>query len=95
MTDLCISLSPAMLNWVEAQVAGGRYGSPSEYVCELIRRDQERRETEQLEHLLLQGVESLDDGRGIEVTPEYWEKKRQELLARAEARANAKAQEGT
>lgn len=31
-----------MQEWVEAQTESGRYASASDYVCDLIRRDQER-----------------------------------------------------
>jgi antitoxin ParD1/3/4 len=33
-----------MNEWVEAQIAAGRYGNVSEYFRDLVRRDQERRE---------------------------------------------------
>lgn len=36
---------PEQMNeWVEAQIASGRYGNVSEYFRDLVRRDQERRE---------------------------------------------------
>jgi antitoxin ParD1/3/4 len=43
MTSLNISLPEAMKDYVEGQVASGDWGTPSEYVRELIRRDKERR----------------------------------------------------
>ncbi len=43
MTSLNISLPPALKDYVEAQVASGNWGTPSEYVRELIRQDKERR----------------------------------------------------
>jgi antitoxin ParD1/3/4 len=43
MTSLNISLPEALKNYVEGQVASGDWGTPSEYVRELIRRDKERR----------------------------------------------------
>ncbi|MCC7142213.1 MAG: type II toxin-antitoxin system ParD family antitoxin [Candidatus Eisenbacteria bacterium] len=88
--NMNVSLPPPMHSWVEAQIAAGRYGNLSEYVRDLIRRDQERQAEERLERLLLEGLESGDP---IEVTPEYWGRKRRELLARAEARAKARDQE--
>jgi hypothetical protein len=39
---------------------------------------------EQLDQLLLQGIESLDRGEGIEVTDAWWEQKRQELQHRSQ-----------
>ena len=43
MTSLNISLPEALKNYVEGQVASGDWGTPSEYVRELIRQDKDRR----------------------------------------------------
>ena len=43
MTSLNISLPEALKAYVEGQVASGDWGTPSEYVRELIRQDKERR----------------------------------------------------
>ena len=43
MTSLNISLPEALKDYVEGQVATGDWGTPSEYVRELIRQDKERR----------------------------------------------------
>lgn len=43
MTSLNISLPEALKDYVEGQVASGDWGTPSEYVRELIRSDKERR----------------------------------------------------
>jgi antitoxin ParD1/3/4 len=43
MTSLNISLPEALKDYVEVQVASGDWGTPSEYVRELIRQDKERR----------------------------------------------------
>lgn len=45
MSRLTISMPDQMSAWVEAQVNTGRYGNVSEYFRDLVRRDQERRET--------------------------------------------------
>ena len=43
MTSLNISLPEALKEYVEGQVASGDWGTPSEYVRDLIREDKERR----------------------------------------------------
>jgi antitoxin ParD1/3/4 len=43
MTSLNISLPEALKEYIEGQVATGDWGTPSEYVRELIRQDKERR----------------------------------------------------
>jgi antitoxin ParD1/3/4 len=55
MTSLNISLPEALKAYVEGQVASGDWGTPIEYVRELIRRDKERR-LATLEQELLAGA---------------------------------------
>ena len=43
MTSLNISLPKVLKAYVEGQVASGDWGTPSEYIRELIRQDKERR----------------------------------------------------
>lgn len=43
MTSLNISIPEALKAYVEGQVASGDWGTPSEYIRELIRQDKERR----------------------------------------------------
>jgi antitoxin ParD1/3/4 len=42
MATMNVSLPDAMKTWVEDQSATGRYSNASDYVRDLIRRDQER-----------------------------------------------------
>ena len=42
MATMNISLPDQMKEWVEAQSESGRYSNASDYVRDLIRRDQER-----------------------------------------------------
>lgn len=42
MATMNVSLPSAMKDWVESQTKTGRYGNASDYVRDLIRRDQER-----------------------------------------------------
>ena len=83
MPSLNISLPAPMREWIEAQVKGGRYGNASEYLRELIRRDQERKAQERLEKLLLEGVES---GTASPLTQEDWSELRTEVAERLEKR---------
>jgi antitoxin ParD1/3/4 len=86
MASLNISLPQSLKDYVEEQIKTSGYSTPSEYVRELLREDQKRRAQEKLETLLLEG---LNSGDPIEITPEYWEDKRQQLLRR-HARAKGK-----
>ena len=42
MATMNVSLPDAMKAWAEAQAETGRYGNTSDYVRDLIRRDQDR-----------------------------------------------------
>ena len=42
MTTMNVSLPDEMKRWVEDQARSGRFGNSSDYVRDLIRRDQER-----------------------------------------------------
>ena len=79
MASLNISLPQSLKDYVEDRVSVGGYSTPSEYLRELLRRDQKQRTDDKLETLLLEGLEC---GEPIEITPEYWENKRKRLVER-------------
>jgi antitoxin ParD1/3/4 len=79
MASMNISLPKPMKEFIEIRVVEDNYSTPSEYVRALVREDQKRREEQKLEAMLL---ESLQSGESIDVTPEYWNQKRQNLLQR-------------
>ena len=58
MQTMNISLPDPLKDFVDHQIAEGRYGSVCEYIRELIRDDEKRRAEERLEALLLEGLES-------------------------------------
>lgn len=55
MTTMNISLPEALKTFVDEQVAGRGYGTSSEYVRDLIRRDQDR---QRLRAVMLDGAAS-------------------------------------
>ena len=83
MPSLNISLPAPLREWIEAQVNGGRYGNASEYIRELIRRDQERKARERLEELLLEGVKS---GTASKLPQQDWSELRTEVAERLQRR---------
>ncbi|WP_416065789.1 type II toxin-antitoxin system ParD family antitoxin [Rhizobium sp. ZK1] len=59
MATMNVSLPDPMKEWVEAQTRTGRYSNASDYVRDLIRRDQERSDKlAELQRLLAEGLES-------------------------------------
>ena len=79
MASLNISLPQSLKDYVEDRVETGGYSTPSEYVRELLRQDHNRRAAQELEALLLDGLKSGDP---IQISPEYWETKRKQLVKR-------------
>lgn len=79
MPTMNISLPGHLKDYVDEQVASGKYTSASEYVRELVRLDQKNRERERIE---LQVLEGLQSGEGIEMTPKMWEDLRLKLWGR-------------
>ena len=73
-----ISLPEKIQTFVEAQANAGGFSTTSEYICHLILQEQKRlAQQEQVESLLLEGLES---GEPIEVTDEWWNEKRSQLI---------------
>ena len=60
MATMNVSLPGAMKDWVEEQTRSGRYGNASDYVRDLIRHDQERKE--KIAHMQILVDEALDRG---------------------------------
>jgi antitoxin ParD1/3/4 len=59
MATMNVSLPEPMKAWVERQVEGGLYGNTSDYIRDLIRKDQERKEAiATLQAAITEGVAS-------------------------------------
>lgn len=77
MATMNISLPDDLKIFVDAQVAEHAYGSTSEYLRELIRK---QRDIEKLRNLLLEGFNS---GPATPMEPDFFEKMRKRARARA------------
>lgn len=84
MQSMNISLPEPLKEFVDGQIASGRYSSVSEYVRELIRDDEKRKAEERLETLLLEGLQ----GKETALTRDDWTAIRKEALAQVKARKN-------
>src|ERR1700761_5231356 len=82
MQSMNISLPEPLKQFVDGQIAAGRYSSVSEYVRELIRADEKRKAQERLEALLLDGL----SGEETELTKADFQAIRREALAQLAAR---------
>ena len=77
-----ISLPEPLKEFVDTQIASGRYSSVSEYVRALIRDDEKHKAEERLEALLLEGLESEE----AKLSHSDFEDIRKEALAQLKAR---------
>ena len=82
MQTMNISLPEPLKEFVDGQIASGRYSSASEYIRELIRGDEKHKAEERLEALLLEGLQ----GKETAVTRDDLNAIRKEALATLKAR---------
>jgi len=77
---LNISLPDQVQTFVEERAIAAGFNSANEYVYHLIVREQEHiAQQERIESLLIEGLES---GEPIEVTDDWWEQRRTQLVER-------------
>ena len=81
MATMNISLPDQMKQWVEAQAEDGRYSNSSDYVRDLIRRDQVRREK----------IAAMDDMIAEGLASGISERSFDEIIAEARLRATSRA----
>jgi antitoxin ParD1/3/4 len=86
MQTMNISLPEPLKDFVDQQIAAGRYSSASEYVRELIRNDEKRKAEEQIAALLREGLQSEETA----LTRDDWKAIRAEALARVKQAAKRK-----
>ena len=86
MTSMNVSLPQELKEYVEKQTKVGD-STPSEYVREIIREDQKRRAKEQLNTLLLEG---LDSGDPLPATPAFGDELKRDALAKPGKKAKSK-----
>jgi len=63
MTRKTITITEQMDAWVKAQIQTGKYGNDSEYIRDLIRKDQDKLDTQRA--MLLEGERSGESNRRV------------------------------
>lgn len=67
MATMNVSLPDPMKHWVEQQAESGRFSNASDYVRDLIRRDQERADKQrELQRLITEGIDSGVSARSMD-----------------------------
>ncbi|MCY4519134.1 MAG: type II toxin-antitoxin system ParD family antitoxin [Acidimicrobiaceae bacterium] len=77
---MSFALPPSMRSYIDERVRGGEYGNTSEYLRDLIRRDQQAEEARRFRMLIAEGLES---GEGRPLTSEVVDELRAWALGRA------------
>ena len=77
---MSFALSESMRNYIDESVRDGEYGNASEYMRDLIRRDQQAEEARRFRMLIADGLES---GEGRPQTSEVVDELRARALGRA------------
>ena len=77
MATLNISIPDNMRTWIKNQTESGKYTSASDYLRDLVRADQ--RKKEELDNMVLEGLES---GTALEPDATYWENKKNRLKSK-------------
>jgi len=83
METLNVSLPGSLKKYVQERVSTGGYGNTSEYVRDLIRGEQKQRAKEELEALIMEGINS---GPSSEVNKEFWEGLKARVTQRSKQR---------
>lgn len=82
MATMNVSLPDPMKEWVEAQSRTGRYSNASDYVRDLIRRDQER--SDKIAHM----QKLIDEGLASGISDKGMDEIFDDARARVETRNN-------
>jgi antitoxin ParD1/3/4 len=83
MATMNVSLPEPMKEWVEARAATGRYSNASDYVRDLIRRDQQRADAlSKLDALIQEGIDGGISKRGPAELRAYAMQRADEAMAR-------------
>lgn len=86
MQTMNISLPEPLKDFIDRQIAAGRYSSASEYIRELVRNDEKQKAEEQLAILLREGLQSEETA----FTRDDWKAIRAEALARVKQASKRK-----
>jgi antitoxin ParD1/3/4 len=78
MTQITVELPDELAIQIQSQIAEGEFSNLGEYVVYLLQQEQSQLRSTELEKMFLAG---LDSGELIEITDQWWEQKRREILS--------------
>ena len=86
MTTFEISLPDALREFIECQVASGDFPDASAYMQSLLEQARLEQERARIDALVLKGIKDVENGNGVEMTPEDWKQMRDEYLEHSGSR---------
>jgi antitoxin ParD1/3/4 len=86
MTEFQIALPPEAANYVEGQIAAGRFKTASEVVLAAIDAQRVAEARRRLAALIQEGI---DSGEAVEVTDEWWDRFDEKIEAERRRRQSA------
>jgi antitoxin ParD1/3/4 len=78
MTQITVELPDELAIQIQSQIAQGEFSNLGEYVVYLLQQEHSQLRSTELEKMFLAG---LDSGELIEITDQWWEQKRREILS--------------
>ena len=78
MTQIIVELPDELAIQIQSQIAQGEFSNLGEYIVYLLQQEQSQLRSTELEKMFLAG---LDSGELIEITDQWWEQKRREILS--------------
>jgi len=83
MKKIQIEISDTLADYIALRIEAGEYRDIAEYFFALVAHDCGEPLSDALRKRLQEGIKSLDEERGIRVTQEMWEQKKQAFIARS------------
>jgi antitoxin ParD1/3/4 len=77
MSTINVNLPEEVSTYVRERISGGKFRDEGEYILALILADRDHETAEELEVLLLEGI---DSGDSIPLDEQFWEERRRKIL---------------
>ena len=87
MATINIQLPDSMVAWIDKEAREDGFSSTSDFLQAIVSDALGKRCRERLDAKLQEGIDELDAGLGIAVTPEFWQQKKDKLINRPKAAA--------
>ena len=87
MATFNIQMPDSMVELIDKEARKDGFSSANDFLQALVSDALGKRYRERLDAKLQQGIDELDAGLGIAVTPEFWQQKKEKLIDRSRTAA--------